>query len=956
MSGDSSWPAEINLAFAEALYADYLRDPSRVSDEWRRYFDSLAVPKRRQARDDGQGAARPAPSLQRRPHGQPPAPRRAGSGRAKTPHRTAAGAAPAATHSSSDRVGAAALQHCVDKIVSAYRARGHMEARIDPLGMRQVHTSPELDPSFVGLGDEDLDRKISPATLSGCSLDTPRAVIERLKETYTRSVGAQFMHIDDSGVREWIQERMESVANRVQLSEARQFRILTRLTDATIFEDFIQKKFVGAKSFSLEGCETLIPLLDLLIERASHHGVNDLIIGMAHRGRLNVLANILGKSAREIFREFADVDQEKYSSSGGDVKYHLGYRSWWRSSQGEHVRLSLCFNPSHLEYVNPVAVGRTRARQDRRGDRNRTRGLCILLHGDAAFAGEGIVQETLNMSQLPGYTVGGTIHIIVNNQIGFTTQPAQGRSSIYAAGVAKMLQIPILHVNGEDPEAVAQAVRLAVDFRKEFRRDVVIDMYGYRRRGHNETDDPRYTQPLMYEQIAAHKPVREAYLEHLLNQGGVSRKAAQRIATERRQHLENELASAKHDHYIDVGEQVAGDWTGFNTGTDEQVAEIQTGVRTRRLLAAILDRIGRTPDSFNPHPRLERMLKARTEMARGQRPVDWAAAEAVAFGTLLVAGHRIRLTGQDCERGTFSHRHAVLRDFKTGKRHIPLQHLTPRQAEFEIHNSPLAEGGPLGFEYGYSMEWPDGLTVWEAQFGDFANSAQVIIDQFISSGEDKWRLWSGLVMLLPHGFEGQGPEHSSARLERFLQLAAEDNIQVACPTTAAQYFHLVRRQILRPWRKPLIVMAPKSLLRHPQVVSEMEELATGTFQRILVDPVKNSSRVKRVLACSGKIYYELEAAREKSGAVDLAIVRLEQLYPLSSEALQAAVAPFKRARLYWIQEEPRNMGAWRHLQMSFGGAFTDVVCRPESASPATGSPRAHKREQKRLVERALAVG
>lgn len=831
-----------------------------------------------------------------------------------------------------------------------------MEARIDPLGMRQVQASPELDPSFFELREEDLDRKISSATLSGCSLDTPRAVIERLKETYTRSVGAQFMHIDDSGVREWIQESMESVANRVQLSEARQLRILTRLTDATIFEDFIQKKFVGAKSFSLEGCETLIPLLDLLIERASHHGVNDLVIGMAHRGRLNVLANILGKSAREIFREFADVDREKYSSGGGDVKYHLGYRSWWRSSQGEHVRLSLCFNPSHLEYVNPVAVGRTRARQDRRGDRNRTRGLCILLHGDAAFAGEGIVQETLNMSQLPGYAVGGTIHIIVNNQIGFTTNPAQGRSSNYAAAVAKMLQIPILHVNGEDPEAVAQAVRLAVDFRRQFRRDVVIDMYGYRRRGHNETDDPRYTQPLMYKLISAHKPVREGYLEHLLSQGGVSREAADRIAKERRQQLEKELASAKHDHYIDVGEQVAGDWTGFNTGTDDQVAEVETGVRTRRLLAAILDRLGRTPDSFCPHPRLERILKARTEMARGQRPVDWAAAEAVALGTLLVAGHRIRLTGQDCERGTFSHRHAVLRDFKTGGRHVPLQHLSPRQADFEIHNSPLSEGGPLGFEYGYSMEWPDGLTLWEAQFGDFANSAQVIIDQFITSGEDKWRLWSGLVMLLPHGFEGQGPEHSSARLERFLQLAAEDNIQVVCPTTAAQYFHLLRRQILRPWRKPLIVMAPKSLLRHPHVVSEMEELATGTFERVLVDPVKSNRKVKRVLACSGKIYYELAAARDSSGADDLAIVRLEQLYPLSSDVLQAAVEPFTGARLYWIQEEPRNMGAWRHLQMHFGGAFTDVVCRRESASPATGSPRAHKREQKRLVERALAVG
>ena len=944
MRDRSSLPGDINLAFAESLYADYLSDPSSVSSAWRKYFDSFT---------DGQNQAGRRGEQHSKARSLPSAPGDLGA----PPE--SAGPAIGVQHSSASRTqrngpSAAALQHCVDKLVSAYRARGHMDASIDPLEMRPVHSLPELDPAYYGLKPGDLGRRISPETLSGCSLDTPMAVIERLKETYTRSVGVQFMHIDDSGVREWLQERMESVGNRVQLSDARQLRILTRLTDATIFEDFIQKKFVGAKSFSLEGCETLIPLLDLLIERASDHGVNDLVIGMAHRGRLNVLANILGKSPREIFREFADLDHEGFDGRG-DVKYHLGYRRWWRSSRGEHVRLSLCFNPSHLEYVNPVALGRTRARQDRRGDLNRTRGLCILLHGDAAFAGEGIVQETLNMSQLPGYSIGGTIHIIINNQIGFTTQPAQGRSSIYAAGVAKMLQIPIFHVNGEDPEAVAQAVRLAVDFRDEYRNDVVIDMYGYRRRGHNETDEPRFTQPLMYRAIRARRPVREAYLAHLLSQGGVTREVAHQIAADRRQHLEDELASARHDHYIHVGEQVAGDWTGFNNGTDQEVAEFCTGVRSRHLLAAILNSLSRTPEGFRQHPQIARMLKSRAEMARANRPVDWAAAEAVAFGTLLVAGHRIRLTGQDCERGTFSHRHAVLRDFENGNTHVGLRHLSPRQAEFEIHNSPLSEGGPLGFEYGYSMEWPDGLVVWEAQFGDFANSAQVIIDQFISSGEDKWSLWSGLVMLLPHGFEGQGPEHSSARLERFLQLAAEENIQVTCPTTPAQYFHLLRRQILRPWRKPLVVMSPKSLLRHPRVVSEIEDLAKGQFQRILVDPVTDPKTIRRVLACSGKIYYELSAACEEAEAEDIAILRIEQLYPLRAEILQEALAPFEGASLYWVQEEPRNMGAWHHLQMLCGGAFADTVCRRESASPATGSPRSHKREQQELLERALAV-
>ncbi len=929
MASTGKWPTEINLGFAEEIYYDYLRNPTSVSDEWRTYFESMAAD----------------------PAVLPPAPSTTSPASRTDPLAASDPAARARREASSE----AALQHCVDKIVSAYRIRGHMEAQVDPLGMRNQQAAPELDPAFYGLQPEDLDRQISPETLSGCSLSTPRAVIKRLRETYARSVGVQFMHIDDLEVREWIQKRMESVGNHVQLSRARQLRILTKLTDATIFEDFIQKKFVGAKSFSLEGCETLIPLLDLLIERAGDHGVNDIVIGMAHRGRLNVLANILGKSARQIFREFVDPDHESYKGRG-DVKYHLGYRSWWQGSHGEQLRLSLCFNPSHLEYVDPVAVGRVRARQDRKGDRHRTRGLCILLHGDASFAGQGIVQETLNMSQLPGYSVGGTIHIIVNNQIGFTTRPGQGRSSIYAAGVAKMLQIPILHVNGEDPEAAAQAVRLAVDFRGKFHRDMVIDMYGYRRRGHNETDEPRFTQPLLYEAIKQRKPVREAYLEHLLSQGGVTLDAADRIASERHRHLEEELASAKSEHYIDVGDQVAGDWTAFNRGSDAEVREVDTGVTPKRRLVAILETLSKTPASFQPHRQIARLLEQRAQMAKEKRPIDWATAEALAFGALLLEGHHIRLTGQDCERGTFSHRHALLRDSKTGAAYVALQHLSPRQAGFEIHNSPLSEGGPLGFEYGYSMEWPDGLVLWEAQFGDFANSAQVIVDQFISSGEDKWSLWSGLVMLLPHGFEGQGPEHSSARLERYLQLAAEENIQVVNPTTPAQYFHLLRRQVLRAWRKPLIVMTPKSLLRHPAVVSPMDELASGGFRRVISDPVADPSAVKRVIACSGKIYYELAEASRASGRDDVAMIRIEQLYPLSPDALRSHLKAYPQADLVWVQEEPRNMGAWRHLQMRLGGIFSDAICRPESASPATGSPGSHRHEQQQIVERALDLG
>ena len=929
MSDSQKGPSEINLAFVEQLYSEYLRDPDAVPVGWRDYFAAMA---------DDSGAASAAPS------------RNANSGASADSAEQGPSRRPAEQpHASGSSVG---LQHKVDKIVRAYRVRGHMVARVDPLNLNQ-RVSKELKPSYYGLRPEDLDEPTSPETLSGCSLDTPRRVIERLKDTYTRSIGVQFMHIDDLGIRDWLQKRMEPIGNHVQLSQARQFRILTKLTDATIFEDFIQKKFVGAKSFSLEGCETLIPLLDLLINRAGHQGVRDIVIGMAHRGRLNVLANIMGKSAQQIFREFADLDHEHYEGRG-DVKYHLGHRGTWRGTHGQDIRISLCFNPSHLEFVNPVAVGRVRARQDRKGDTSRKRGLSILLHGDAAFAGEGIIQETLNMSQLSAYGVGGTIHVIINNQIGFTTTPKQGRSSIYASGVAKMLQIPILHVNGEDPEAAAQAVRLAVDFRNEYGRDVVIDMYGYRRRGHNETDEPRFTQPLLYRVIGERKPVREAYLDHLLKQGGITREEADRIADERREQLERELASSKSDSYIHVGDQVTGDWAGYNRGLDSQVAEVDTGVPKSKL-TSILEKLTEHPEDLAPDPRISRLLKTRAEMAKGKRPLDWATAEAAALGSLLVQGHRVRFTGQDAERGTFSHRHAVVYDSETGFPHVSLQHLSPVQAPFEIHNSPLSEGGPLGFEYGYSLEWPDGLTVWEAQFGDFFNAAQVIFDQFISSGEDKWSLWSGLVMLLPHGFEGQGPEHSSARLERFLQQAAEDNIQVAVPTTPAQYYHLLRRQVVRSWRKPLIVMAPKSLLRHSAVVSGLDELTTGSFRRILPDVRSEPGAVGRVLACSGKIYYELDAARESEGREDLAIVRFEQLYPLDGEVIRETLAPYSSAEVVWVQEEPANMGAWRYLQMTFPGTFDRSISRPESASPATGSPGSHKREQRQIIEAALSV-
>ena len=947
MSPPRDSPAEINLAFAEEIYASFMRDPQSVSPQWRAYFESF---------DTETAQSAPEPTVAPTPNRPEPAtstPRQPTPSPSPKPAPSPAPRAEAwkARRASERGVRAASLQHAVDLLVRAFRVRGHIIAAVNPLEAETLG-SPEFESSQYGIEEGDLDKRISPDTLSGCSLNTPRLVIERLRETYTRSVGVQFMHIDDLELREWLQSRMESTGNRVQLSAGRQLRILTRLTDATMFEEFIQQKFVGAKSFSLEGCETLIPLLDLLIERASHHGVNDVTIGMAHRGRLNVLANVLGKNPQQIFREFADLDHE-HLEGGGDVKYHMGYRNSVLNSEGSRIRLGLCFNPSHLEFVNPVAMGLVRARQDRKGDNNRTKGLCILLHGDAAFAGEGIVQETLNLSQLPGYTVGGTIHVIINNQIGFTTRPDQGRSSVYAAGVARMLQVPILHVNGEDPEAVAQVVRLAVDFRNEYRRDVLVDMYGYRRRGHNESDEPRFTQPLLYKVIDSKKTVRESYLDHLLSQGGVTREDADWIETQRRSHLEQELATAQSEDYLHVGDQRTGEWSGYIKGSDAEVPDPQTGVRSPRILSTIVYKLSLTPKDFSPHPRIAKILEQRGAMAIGERPLDWATAEALAFGTLLIGGHRIRLTGQDCERGTFSHRHAAVWDCENGDRHIALQKLSPRQAPFEIHNSPLSEGGPMGFEYGYSLEWPDGMVVWEAQFGDFANAAQVIIDQFISSGEDKWSLWSGLVMLLPHGFEGQGPEHSSARLERFLQLAAEDNIQVVYPTTPAQYFHLLRRQVVRSWRRPLIVMSPKSLLRHPRVVSTIDKFTKDRFHRVIADASEEPASVKRVLVCCGKIYFDLQNALAKADRKDVALVRIEQLYPLARRNLDEALAPFENAEVLWVQEEPLNMGAWRHLQMRFPGTFSRVACRPESASPATGSLGSHRAEQQELIERAL---
>ena len=923
-----------NLPFVEDLLKRYIREPESVPAEWRRYFDALR-------QEDAEAISQRTLGPRISP------PRLFGNGHPDGEHGAAGGV--------EDDV--AIRQERVDQLIRNYRVRGHMIAEVDPLGTPPPKL-PELDPAFYGFSEDDLDREVSTTSMAGAKRRTVREVLASLQRTYCRSIGAQFMHIDDLSVRQWLQQRMESTENRIRLSRDEQIRILTCLTDAVIFEQFVQKKYVGAKTFSLEGAESLIPLLDLAIEKAGSQGIVDIVLGMAHRGRLNVLANVMGKTPHEIFREFEDADPT-VSLGGGDVKYHLGYSADFRTLADTPVHVSLCFNPSHLEFVNPVAVGRTRARQDRMADASRSRVMNLLIHGDASFAGEGIVQECLNMSELAPYEVGGTLHVILNNQLGFTTAPREGRSSTYCTDVCKMLQIPIFHVNGEDPEAVAQAISLAMEFRQTFQRDVVVDMYGYRRHGHNEADEPSFTQPTLYQRIRQRPSVRDAYLERILDLGSISREEADRLAEQRQERLEEALTAVRSEEESRRRRETPDEiWAQYRGGSEEGVPEAETGIDPDRA-RAIIGSSARLPEGFHLHRKLERLLRNRQQMADGERDIDWATAEALAMGSLAEEGYRIRLTGQDTARGTFSHRHAVLHDVETGREHVPLKHVAENQAPVEIANSPLSEAGVLGFEYGYSLDWPDGLIGWEAQFGDFVNAAQVIIDQFITSAEDKWRRFSGLVLLLPHGFEGQGPEHASARMERFLTLAAEHNIQLANPTTPAQYFHLLRRQVIRPWRKPLVVLTPKSLLRHPRVISPVDAFASGTFRRVLPETQIAPESPERVLLCTGKIYYELLRRREELGRDDLPIVRIEQLYPFPDQQLADALAGYPDGTpVRWVQEEPRNMGAWpflrRHYCIGLWDRFPfDGITRLESASPATGSHASHEYEQERLLTEAV---
>ncbi len=916
-----------NADFIEGLYETYLTEPSGVSDEWRRYFDALEAA---------------APGERDKPHG----PVRA--------RMLAASDTPAVATIRDDGKQVSVLQ-----LINSYRFMGHRQARLDPLNQHERPSVAELDLEYHGLGAGDLERVFNTGSLQG--LETHQAPLKRIHEivkaTYCGTIGAEYMHIVETAQKRWIQQRLEPVSGRPSFSGEKKRWLLDRLVAAGALEEYLHRKYVGQKRFSLEGGESTIPLLDQTLEDASRHGVKEVVIGMAHRGRLNVLVNIVGKHPSKLFDEFEGRSRE---ARLGDVKYHLGYSSDIQTPHGA-VHVTLAFNPSHLEIIDPVVEGSVRARQDRRNDHERDDVLPILIHGDAAFAGQGVVMETLNLSQTRGYTTGGTIHIIINNQIGFTTSdPLDSRSTLYCTDVAKMVQAPIFHVNGDDPEAVALVAQLAIDFRMEFSKDVVVDLVCYRKHGHSEADEPAATQPLMYQQIRKHPGVRKLYAERLISEGVIKPGDMEQMQVDYVSALENNVVVSRpyanvHDtRYLINYEPYRN--THWRDAADTRL--------TTSRVAELGARFCAYPTHFELHRAVRKVIEDRLQMARGELPLDWGFAETLAYAALLSEGYAVRISGQDSGRGTFFHRHAVLHDAKQGGTYLPLQNIAPDQANFLVINSTLSEEAVLGFEYGYASAEPRAMVIWEAQFGDFANGAQVVIDQFIASCEEKWGRFCGLTMLLPHGFDGQGPEHSSARLERYLQLCAEDNMQVVYPTTPAQMFHLLRRQMLRPYRKPLIVMSPKSLLRHKLSVSTLDDVAKCGFKPVIdeIDAL-DRSHVKRLLICSGKVYFDLLEARREAKLTDTAIIRLEQLYPFPREEIVALAATMPNVTEYvWVQEEPRNQGAWsvmlskRHL----GGCFPEqwplrCVARPYSASPAVGYMALHVKQQQELVQEALQL-
>ncbi len=909
-----------NLPFLESLYEQYLADPDSVDPQWRSLIAQIDA-------GDAPTAGRPA------------------------------GGGVVPSNGSAEQI---ELQNQVDKLIANYRMLGHLRANIDPLGRERKHRTPALDLSFYGLTEAHLDRRFSSGALfPGAGPVTLRDIMGRLQRTYCRNIGVEFWGINNVEHRSWLRAQMEPLENESQPSVDHQERLLESLVKVDNVDKFLHTKFIGAKRFSISGAESVIALLETLVEEAGELDVSSVIMGMAHRGRLNVMMNVMGQTPAQIFSRFAGEDPRE-NLGRGDVKYHLGCHRRFKTHGGKPMYLALGFNPSHLEAITPVMTGRVRAGQDLMGDEAREKMLLVSIHGDAAVIGQGVYPETLNLGKLPGYSVGGTIRVVINNQVGFTTNPADSRSTVYCTAVADMLHVPIFHVNGDDPEAAAYVAKLALAYRQRFKTDVIIDLVCYRRFGHNEGDEPTFTQPSMYSIIKGQTSVREKYQRVLLERGSVSEARVQQMDDDSRAEFERALEEVKAKGFSTAPLPMHGVWENFKGGADAAVPHAPTKI-SLETLQKIAAHTTTVPEGFSLHRKLQRFIKELSQMGSGEAPVSWAFAEHMAYGSLLLEGASVRLSGQDAMRGTFTHRHVGWVDNETEERYVPLQTLPEASGTFEVHNSPLSEFAVLGFEFGYSLAAPQTLVIWEAQFGDFSNGAQVIIDQFISSSEDKWNRISGLVMFLPHGYEGQGPEHSSARLERFLQLCAEDNMQVCNLTTPAQLFHALRRQVVREWRKPLVIMTPKSLLRTRASFSPLSDLSEGNFSRLLDDESIEAHKVRRVLLCSGKVYYDLVQAREERKRDDVAIVRVEQLYPFPQQELAAALERYPVAReLRWVQEEPRNMGSWTfirsRLEAQATGRWTEplFVGRPASASPATGSPASHKFEQDQIMDEAFA--
>src|SRR5438874_8713073 len=957
----SSFLQGTNASYIDETYARYEQDPASVDTEWQEFFKSLKDPPadvRKSAEGPSWGRDNwplaPSDELTSALDGNWMEVERAvGAKISAKAQARGAELTPADVHQATrDSVRALML-------IRAYRMRGHFHANLDPLGIEAPRDREELDPRSYGFVEGDFDRKIFLDHVLGMEYASLREIVAICERTYCQTLGVEFMHISNAAQKAWIQERIEGLDKEISFTREGRRAILLKLVEAEGFEKFCELKFTGTKRFGLDGGESLIPALEQIIKRGGNLGVKEIVLGMPHRGRLNVLTQVMAKPHRAIFHEFKGGSAAPDDVEGsGDVKYHLGASSD-REFDGNKVHLSLTANPSHLEIVDPVVLGKVRAKQDQHGATREDRSMVmpLLMHGDAAFAGQGVVAECFGLSGLKGYRTGGSIHFIVNNQIGFTTYPRYSRSSPYPSDVAKMIEAPIFHVNGDDPEAVVYAAKVAAEFRQQFQKPVVLDMFCYRRYGHNEGDEPSFTQPLMYKAIRKHPPTSEIYTKKLIGEHVVSEGEVEKMRVDWRAKLDVEL-EASQGYKPNSADWLDGRWADIKAARDaDDPRRGHTGapLATLRQIGASITKI---PEGFHVHRTIQRFLENRRKAIEAGEGIDWATAEALAFCSLLLEGHRVRISGQDTERGTFSQRHSVLIDQENEDRYVPFNHLRERQARFEVINSMLSEEAVVGFEYGYSLAEPNALTVWEAQFGDFANGAQVVFDQFVSSGERKWLRMSGLVCLLPHGYEGQGPEHSSARLERFLQASAEDNIQVCNLTTSAQYFHVLRRQMKRDFVKPLVILTPKSLLRAEFAASRLEDFTKDKFHEILPETAR-LEKVNRVILCSGKVYYDLIAHREKQQTTDAAIIRVEQLYPLIEKRLREAVEAFpQKTRLVWCQEESQNMGAWTFMEPRLRAMFgRDVgyAGRDPSASPAVGSLARHKRERTALIAEAFSI-